>query len=167
MSSNQNIPTKICIYGCGLNLYWNTSANEYWEVFTKKKHICPNRGKKSSGTTTTITAGITPPSTAPKPTYYKKSYSSYSNQQPTKPKMSNSFELLTGPIETIQKKYEMLSDIVIVEHNGKVHGSQRDRDPKTGLIEILVYYEVPLGQREEVKRKFNDFVLLSIITRTN
>ena len=26
--------------------------------------------------------------------------------------MSNSFELLTGPIETIQKKYEVLSDIV-------------------------------------------------------
>ena len=21
----QNISTKICIYGCGLNLYWNTS----------------------------------------------------------------------------------------------------------------------------------------------
>ncbi|MGZ5491818.1 MAG: hypothetical protein ACXWE6_13925, partial [Nitrososphaeraceae archaeon] len=59
----------------------------------------------------------------------------------------------------------MLSDIV-TEHNGKVHGSQRDRDPKTGVLDLLVYYEVPLGQREEVKRKFNDFVL-SIITRTN
>lgn len=73
--------------------------------------------------------------------------------------MSNSFELLTGPIETIQKKYEVLSDIVIVEYNGRIHGSQKDRDPKTGLIDLLVYYEVPLGQREEVKRKFNDFVL--------
>lgn len=59
----------------------------------------------------------------------------------------------------------MLSDIV-TEQNGKVHGSQRDRDPKTGVLDLLVYYEVPLGQREEVKRKFNDFVL-SIITRTN
>lgn len=77
--------------------------------------------------------------------------------------MSNSFELLTGPIETIQKKYEVLSDIVIVEYNCRIHGSQKDRDPKTGLIDLLVYYEVPLGQREEVKRKFNDFVL-SIIT---
>ena len=38
--------------------------------------------------------------------------------------MSNSFELLQGSIETIQKKYEILSDIVIVEHGGKVHGSQ-------------------------------------------
>ena len=76
--------------------------------------------------------------------------------------MSNSFELLTGPIDTIQKKYEMLSDIVS-EHNGKVHGSQRgaDRDPKTGLIDLLVYYEVPLGQREEVKRKFDNFLFAS------
>ena len=32
----------------------------------EKKHICPNRGNKSSGTTTTTitTDGITPPSTA-------------------------------------------------------------------------------------------------------
>jgi hypothetical protein len=63
---------------------------------------------------------------------------------PQKPKMSNSFELLLGPIADIQKKYEILSDIV-TEYNGKVHGSQRDRDPKTGLLELLVYYEVPLG----------------------
>ena len=54
----------------------------------------------------------------------------------------------------------MLSDIVITEHNGKVHGSNRDRDPKTGLLDLLVYYEVPSGQREEGKRKFNDFVYL-------
>ena len=39
-------------------------------------------------------------------------------------------------------------------------------NPKTGLIDLLVYYEVPFGQREEVKRKFNDFVL-SIIPRSN
>ncbi|MGZ5548920.1 MAG: hypothetical protein ACXWFZ_13330 [Nitrososphaeraceae archaeon] len=72
--------------------------------------------------------------------------------------MSNSFELLTGPIESIQKKYEILSDIV-TEYNGKVHGSQRDRDPKTGLLDLLVYYEVPLGKRDEVKRKFENDVL--------
>jgi hypothetical protein len=48
-----------------------------------------------------------------------------------------------------------LSDLV-TEYNGKVHGSQRDRDPKTGLIDLLVYYEVPAvgNKREEVKRKF-------------
>ena len=32
------------------------------------------------------------------------------------------------------------------------------RDPKTGLIDLLVYYEVLQGQREEVKRKFENFV---------
>ena len=37
--------------------------------------------------------------------------------------MSNSFKLLTGPVSEIQKKYEILSDIVS-EANGKVHGSQ-------------------------------------------
>jgi hypothetical protein len=68
--------------------------------------------------------------------------------------MSNSFELLQGPVAEIQKKYEILSDIV-TEYNGKLHDSQRDRDPKTDLIDLLVYYEVPMGQREEVKRKFD------------
>ena len=75
--------------------------------------------------------------------------------------MSNSFEYLQGSITEIQKKYEILSDIV-TEHGGKVHGSQRDRDPKTGLIDLLVYYEVPLGQRYEVKRKFENDVLIAM-----
>ena len=35
----------------------------------------------------------------------------------------NSFELLQGSITDIQKKYEILSDIVS-EYNGKVPGSQ-------------------------------------------
>src|SRR5688572_7325939 len=172
-NNNQNINPRPCVYGCGIQIYWNASVNEYWEVFTKKKHVCPNRGNKSSGTTTTITTkdgGITPPSTAQKPRYYnpyarkRTPYASLANQQ-SKPKMSNSFEYLQGSITEIQKQYEILSDIV-TESGGKVHGSQRDRDPKTGLIDLLVYYEVPLGQRDEVKRKFNDFVS-SIITRTN
>ena len=143
MSSTNNISTKICVYGCGLNLYWNTAENAYFEVFTKKRHSCPNRSTKSVTQTTNT-----------KPTYYNKK--PWSNTQP-KPKMSNSFELLTGPIDTIQNMYETLSDIV-TEYNGKVHGSQRDRDPKTGLIDLLVYYEVPLGMRDEVKRKFNFFL---------
>jgi hypothetical protein len=75
--------------------------------------------------------------------------------------MSNSFEYLQGSITEIQKKYEILSDIV-TEYGGKVHGSQRDRDPKTGLIDLLVYYEVPLGQRDEVKRKFENYVLIAM-----
>ncbi|HEX6645724.1 MAG TPA: hypothetical protein VF047_00940 [Nitrososphaeraceae archaeon] len=66
-------------------------------------------------------------------------------------------ELLTGPINEIQRKYEILSDIVITQYNGKVHGSQRGQDPRTGqLIDLLVYYEVPLGMRDEVKQKFNN-----------
>ncbi len=71
--------------------------------------------------------------------------------------MSNSFEYLQGSIETIQKKYEISSDLVI-EVTGRVHGSQRDRDPKTGLLDLLVYYKVPLGQRHEVKRKFENSI---------
>ena len=78
--------------------------------------------------------------------------------------MSNSFELLTGTIETIQKKYETLSDIVIVEHGGKVHGSQ-SHIVANNSVQLIVYYEAPLGMRDEVKRKFNDFVL-SMIPRT-
>ncbi|MCC2647734.1 MAG: hypothetical protein K0S93_998 [Nitrososphaeraceae archaeon] len=96
-SNNQNITPRPCVYNCGIQIYWNSSVNEYWEVFTKKKHICPNRGNKSSGTTTTTitTDGITPPSTAQKPRYFNPSarkrtpYASFANQQ-SKPKMSNS-----------------------------------------------------------------------------
>ena len=144
-NNNQNIYPKPCSYNCNTQIYWNTSENTYFEVFTKKKHICPNRFNKSVTNTTATT----------KPTYYKKPW----NSQP-KPKMSNSFELLQGSIAEIQKKYEVLSDIVIVEYGGKIHGSQRgaDRDPKTGLIDLLVYYEVPLGERKEVKKKFNNFL---------
>ena len=29
------------------------------------------------------------------------------------------------------------------------------KDPITGLIDLLVYYEVPEGKREEVKQRFN------------
>ena len=117
-NNNQNIKPKSCVYGCGIQIYWNSSVNEYWEVFTKKKHICPNRGNRSSATTTTTTTtttkdgGITPPSTAQKPRYFNPSarkrtpYASLANQQP-KPKMSNSFEYLQGSIIEIQKKYEI------------------------------------------------------------
>ena len=70
--------------------------------------------------------------------------------------MSNSFELLTGPIETVQKKYEVLSDIV-TEYNGKVHGSQ-SHIVNANTISLIVYFEVPEGKREEVRRKFDKFI---------
>lgn len=156
--TTHNINPKPSAYGCSIQIYWTTSANEYWNIFTKKKHICPNRRQKSA---TTTAAGITPPSTTSKPHYYNLTtvtkitlYTSFAGQQQPKPKLSNSFELLTtGPKENIQKHYEMLSYIV-TEHGIRVHDSQRDIDSKTGLMDLLIYYEVPQGQREEVKQKF-------------
>ena len=67
--------------------------------------------------------------------------------------MSNFFELLHGSINEVQRLYEVLSDIII-DIGEKVHGSQRDRDTRTGLLDLLVYYEVPEGKRDELKRKF-------------
>ena len=149
-TNNNNIYPKSCVYDCNTQIYWNVSENAYFEVFSQKKHICPNRVNKPS-VTNANTSSPPSPTTNTKPNYYiKKPWT-------PKPKMSNSFELLQGSIAEIQKKYEILSDIVIVEHGGKVHGSQRDRDLKTGLIDLLVYYEVPLGQRDEVKRIFEQF----------
>ena len=154
-NNNQNINPRPCVYGCGIQIYWNASVNEYWEVLTKKRHICPNIVSNKNKTS------ITPPSNAPKPYYYNSTKkASFSSANP-KPKMSNSFELLTGPIDTIQKKYEVLSDIVS-EHNGKVHGSQ-SHNVTNNSMKLIVYYEVPLGQREEVKRKFENFVRNNIV----
>jgi hypothetical protein len=121
----------------------------YWEVFTKKKHICPNRSSQSTRPNSTTTA-TTPTNRS---TYYNKI--PWSNTTP-KPKMSNSFELLTGSINDIQKKYEILSDIVS-EYNGKVHGSQ-SHIVSANTISLIVYFEVSEGQREEVKRKFENLV---------
>jgi len=145
MSSNiQNIITRDCSYGCNIKIYWNTSENGYFEVFSKKKHICPNRSNNNNVSKSSTYVS--------KPNYY---YNKFSKQ--SKPKMSNSLELLSGPISEIQKKYEILSDIV-TEYQGKVHGSQRDRDPRTGEIDLLIYFEVPEGKREEVKQRFNSII---------
>ena len=50
-TNNQNIYPKPCSYNCNTQIYWNTSVNEYWEVFTKKKHVCPNRTSNNNKTT--------------------------------------------------------------------------------------------------------------------
>jgi hypothetical protein len=68
--------------------------------------------------------------------------------------MSNSLELLTGSIADIQRKYEILSDI-ITELGGKTHGSQSHISSNNELS-IVVYFEVQEGQREEVKSRFNN-----------
>jgi hypothetical protein len=149
-NQNNNIYPKSCNYGCNTQIYWNTSTSEYWEVFTKKKHICPNRASNDKSVTQSTTKNNIATTATNKPSYYKKSY--YATQQQPKPKMSNSFESLTGPIDTIQKKYEMLSDIVS-EYNGKVHGSQ-SHIVSANTISLIVYFEVPEGKREEVKIRF-------------
>jgi hypothetical protein len=100
---------------------------------------------------------VTSPSNAPKHYYYNNTRKASFSASSPNPKMSNLFEYLEGSIAEIQKKYETFSDIV-TEYNGKVHGSQTKRDPKTGHIDLLVYYELPQGEREEVKRKFENFV---------
>ena len=67
LKKNQNtIYTKSCNYGCNTQIYWNASVNEYWEVFTQKKHICPNRVNNNKPTTTTAAT------TTNRPTYYSK-----------------------------------------------------------------------------------------------
>ena len=87
-NQNNNINPRPCVYGCGIQIYWNASVNEYWEVLTKKRHICPNIVSNKNKTS------ITPPSNAPKPYYYNSTKkASFSSANP-KPKMSNSFELL-------------------------------------------------------------------------
>ena len=110
MSSTNTINPKPCNYGCGTRIYWNTLENTFLEVFTKKRHICKNRITNNNNASKSYIY-------IPKSNYYNKFA-----KQP-KPKMSNSFEFLTGPVSEIQKKYEILSDIV-TEYNGKVHGSQ-------------------------------------------
>ena len=150
-NNQNNIYPKSCTYGCNTQIYWNNSVKEYWEVFTKKKHICPNRSINKPITSNNTTGVSSKPTTY----YSKKPFVG------PKPNMSNSFEYLQGSIiDTIQKKYEILSDIVS-EHNGKVHGSQ-SHIVASNLISLIVYYEVPQGQRDEAKRKFENIVLISV-----
>jgi hypothetical protein len=70
-NNNQNINPRPCVYGCGIQIYWNSSVNEYWEVLTKKRHICPNIVSNKNKTS------ITPPSKAPKPYYYNSTKKAY------------------------------------------------------------------------------------------
>lgn len=49
----------------------------------------------------------------------------------------------------------MLSDL-IKEYNGKTHGSQSHIDTNNS-IQLIVYYEVPEGMREEIKKAFENF----------
>ena len=94
--STNTINPKPCNYGCGTRIYWNTSENAYFEVFVKKKHICPNRSNYNNKKPSGIVASVPSTTTISKPPYYKKSFTAG-----PKPKMSNSFELLQGSISEI------------------------------------------------------------------
>ncbi len=147
MSSSTIINPKPCNYGCGCRIYWSVADNAYFEVFTKQKHICKNRSVSKP-------SGILPQGNTNRPFYYNKF-----TKQP-KPKMSNSLELLTDPIDSIQKKYEILSDLV-TEFNGKVHGTQSHVNGN--IVSLVVYYEVPEGKRDEVKQRFTNFIKNQLI----
>jgi hypothetical protein len=45
---------------------------------------------------------------------------------------------------------------LIKEYNGKTHGSQ-SHILANNTIQLIVYYEVPEGLREEIKRAFENF----------
>ena len=145
MSNTNTIIPKDCSYGCNTRIYWNTATSEYWEVFTKKKHICPNRSTQSKPTVSTSS------STTTRPNYYNKFA-----KQP-KPKMSNSLELLTGSIDSVKKQYEILSDIVS-DLGGKCHGSQ-SHIIQNNSISLIVYFEVIEGRLNDFKEKFNNQIV--------
>ncbi len=161
MSSTATTINSInCVYGCNTRIYWNKSISEYWEVLTKKKHICPKRSNNKSVSTLSNNNNTT---ATIKPTNYNKNYNdSYNPKKSWIPKsnnkqpMDNSLEILQGPAYTIRKQYELLSDL-IKEYNGKTHGSQ-SHILTNNSIQIIVYYEVPEGMREKVKRTFDNMV---------
>jgi hypothetical protein len=165
MSSSDisNINSKYCVYGCNTKIYWNTLNSEYSEVSTKKKHLCPNRSINSHNK---VVAAINSNNSS-KPEYYNNNHTNnYSNKNNynykkswlhsnSKQPMDNSMEILQGSYNTITKKYEALSDL-IKEFKGKTHGSQSHNLPNNSL-QIVVYYEVPEGMREELKRMFETY----------
>jgi hypothetical protein len=160
MSSTNTIINPIpCIYDCNTRIYWDTSENAYLEVFTKKKHICPNRsnGKPITNNNTAVPAA--------KPIII---INLQNNQNPKCPIPSNClqdqlqiFKRNTRYCQILFLKQMvkfMAHKEIGIQANGKVHGSQRDRDPKTGLLDLLVYFEVPDGKREECKQRFNNII---------
>jgi hypothetical protein len=162
-SSATYINPKDCVYGCNTRIYWNALISEYWEVLTKRKHICPNRSNNNKSMTVP-----TNNKSLSKPTQYNNNYktnynNNYNYKKSWTPKfnnkqsMDNSLEILQGSsTDTIRKQYEVLADL-IREYNGKTHGSQ-SHILANNSIQLIVYYEVPEGMREEIKRKFENFI---------
>ncbi|MGN6613860.1 MAG: hypothetical protein ACTHKC_02345 [Candidatus Nitrosocosmicus sp.] len=170
MSSSEasTINHKDCIYGSNTRIYWNTLTSEYLEAVSKKKHVCPNRSinnNKSVSLTATQTnnnAIALMPAIHHNKNNYKNNYNNNHNYKKswtpkinTKQPMDNSLEVLQGSTDAIRKQYEILSDL-IKEYNGKTHGSQSHIDANNS-IHLIVYYEVPEGKREEIKKAFENF----------
>ena len=135
--SNINFKTKPCSYGCGKQIYWHVLENTYFEGDTNQKHICPNRNPNLQ-----------------RPDNVK--YSSYKGSYPRKEvkekqPVSNTFELLQGSPRTVRMQYQKLCDL-IEEVKGKIHGSQ-SHIVDEGL-KMLIYFEVPVGQRDGIHEKF-------------
>lgn len=159
-----NINSKYCVYGCNTKIYWNTLNSEYSEVHTKKKHFCPNR---SINNNEIVDAAAMNNNTSSKPTSYKnnlqnnyiiknnynskKSWLNSNNKQP----MDNSVEILQGSADMVTKQYEVLTDL-IKEFKGKTHGSQ-SHNLSNNALQIIVYYEVPEGKRDDIKRMFETY----------
>ena len=86
---------------------------------------------------------------------HKKSWPKFSSSNNRQP-MDNSLEILEAPSpKAIRKQYEVLTDLV-KEYNGKIHGSQ-SHILANDSIQLFVYYEVPEGMRDEIKRMFESF----------
>jgi hypothetical protein len=159
-----NINSKYCIYGCNIKIYWNRLNNEYSEIITKKKHFCPNRSFNSNKP---AGAAAIDNNTSSKYTYYKNNHlnnngsknnynykKSWSNSNAKHP-MDNSVEILQGSADTIIKQYEVLTDL-IKEFQGKTHGSQ-SHSLQNNSLQIVVYYKVPEGKRDDIKRMFETY----------
>ena len=157
-----NINSKYCVYGCNTKIYWNTLNSEYSEVLTKKKHFCPNRSIYSNKS---VDAAAINNNTSSKPTSHKNNltnnysnknnYSykkSWPNPNNNKQPMDNSVEILRGSADKVTKQYEVLTDL-IKEFKGKTHGSQ-SHSLQNNSLQIVVYYEVPEGKRDEIKSMF-------------
>jgi hypothetical protein len=69
--------------------------------------------------------------------------------------MDNSVEILQGSADMVTKQYEVLADL-IKEFKGKTHGSQ-SHNLLNNALQIVVYYEVPEGKRDDIKRMFETY----------
>jgi hypothetical protein len=151
-NNNNIINPKSCVYGCNTRIYWNTLENAYFEVFTNKKHICPNRSSNNNANNNNNNN---------KPNYYNKKSSWNNNNNSSKfikQPMDNSLEVLQGSSFEVKRKYEILTNL-IKQYGGAVLGSQSHILQSSGngnkdlTITIVVYFQVPEGRLNDFKKE--------------